>query len=61
MRVFGPGICRGIPYRKSDDTSRTRRVSAISVIALLLFTRPPLFLPKRTAGVKRLTRHVGPF
>lgn len=27
-RIHSPGICRRFPRRKSDDTSRTRRVSA---------------------------------
>ena len=27
-RISGPGICGGFPRGKSDDTSRTRRVSA---------------------------------
>jgi len=45
-----------IPHRKSDDTSRTRRVSATPAIALLPFTGSSLFSPKRALGVKRLTR-----
>lgn len=61
-RTSDPGISQRIPHGKSDDTSRIRPVSATSTPRAHFF---PLyrvsFPPKWAFGVKRLTRHVGPF